>query len=517
MKTALLALLTISLGWMAPARADRTPPRWSLIIYSAIDEEEIAQYTDPLVARLLRVRLPSDVELLIQNDTFGSQGVTRSIRRPGEATQTQELKEHDSASRKQVASFVRWASKHAQGAHRIFIVMTHSWGWKGIIQDFTLPGKPEEDSMLPLREFASAVAESGMNPDVLFLDSCVLGNVEAISEFADLAPLLVVSQRETPYSGFPYDRLFEMLGNSAYGPTEVARAIPETYVSAYTRGGALAAGEGEFDVVTAATIDTSRWHAFERQFKKLVSKLRRVEAREFLRHNPMWPSSIADIDSDTDLVELLSRLPEWSADTGVLDQANTMLQEIGYPLSEADPAAELIEIPGSKDIRVRIQADSIVPLEKALETIQTRWNEANQDLPPLKEPTFAIQNQGSERVFSVRYSHPRGTSYVRPWLPGTLWAEVEYTDTKGQAIEMRFTRTRDWVSVPAFPATSFLVSEAHTFGAPFIHGVGINFKPLMNSSEERATDPLNGLKGPDLYRSLRWNEVTGWGDLVLLK
>ncbi len=504
------------LYFASSALAEPTVPRWSVIVYSGIDEEEIATFTDPVVEQLLSMHLPDDVELLIQNDSFEKNGVTRAIRRPGEPTEFKTLKEHDSASRKHFESFARWADQNARGAHRMFLVMTHSWGWKGIIQDYTIPGKPDTDTMMPLREFAAAVEASGMRPDVLFLDSCVLGNAEALSEFADLAPSLIVSQRETPYSGFPYEELMPLLASDGLGPRDVAQAIPERYVSAYTRGGSLLTKEGEFDVVTVAAVDGVQWRHFEKQFKKLVKKLATAQARDALLSNPTWPKALADADSNTDLVELLTRIHSWVLDPGVLELADDLLARIGYPESVALPAKEVHEIPASKAITVRLQADSVVQMEKALEVLKGRWLEANQDLNLPTKASYEVSDRG-ERTFVVRLKSPKRAVHVRPWLPGTLWAEISYVDDEGETVRERFTRSSDLVSVPSFPRSSYLISEAHSFGAPFIHGIGVNFNPLMNEEEDRATDPITGLAGPDLYRSLEWNRRTGWGDLILLK
>ena len=80
MKFFVASILLFGLGCGSVAFAAELPIRWSVIIYSAIDEEEIASFTDPAVKQLLEMSLPADVELLIQNDTFAPAGVTRSIR-----------------------------------------------------------------------------------------------------------------------------------------------------------------------------------------------------------------------------------------------------------------------------------------------------------------------------------------------------------------------------------------------------------------------------------------------------
>lgn len=99
---------------------------------------------------------------------------------------------------------------------------------------------------------------------------------------------------------------------------------------------------------------------------------------------------------------------------------------------------------------------------------------------------------------------------------------------KERWISKTLTRAKSYFAAYDFPSTSFLVSEAHSQGAPFIHGIGIMFKPLMDENEERGIEDGyignttqqerdSHTKGPDYYRHTTWNKATGWGDLILLK
>jgi len=174
---------------------------WSIIIYTGTDEEELALNYDPAFQKILDAPLPANMELLTEHDTHRPDGTFRTIRRGVAPIERIALPEQDSAHPRSMAEFLKWASVNARGEKRLFMIITHSWGWRGVIQDYTLPGKPGADSMMPLRELARVMREEKFRPDIFWLDACVLGNVELIEEFKKTSPYLIVSQRSMPYSG----------------------------------------------------------------------------------------------------------------------------------------------------------------------------------------------------------------------------------------------------------------------------------------------------------------------------
>jgi len=492
---------------------------WSLVIYAANDEKDLDMHSGAIVDSLLNLPLPKNVQLLIENDTFIKPAATRYIRN-WKRTEKISLPELDSASPEVFADFLDWAKAESVGTHTILIIMTHSWGWKGIIQDYTLPDRPDEDTMMPLYRFSEAVVESSLNPDLVFLDSCVLGTAESIHELRDLSRYLIVSQRETPYSGYPFEELFALLATETARPVDVARFIPGSYVRAYSQNGKLAGKEGEFDVVTVASINTDRWSKFADKFSQFVATVEAVGFRKKLIDLAKWSKAFVDGDWDIDLVELLFRLPAFADSEEVFSSAQILLDEIGYPEAVAMESAEAWEFRSDEveEFELRFKADRYMlrnySPKKVLAKLKKRWVENNQEFRSKhRKLNFTVRN----REFVVSGLVPKTGIFVRPWLPGVLEVKLSVKDSSNVWKKTRYMREKDYFSVTKFPTTSFLVAEAHTQGAPFIHGVGINLKPLMNKKEERAVDLIRGLKGSDLYRANSWNKKTGWADLILFK
>jgi len=498
------------------ARAVR---EWSLLVYAAVDSNDLKRHAGAAIRELLETKLTERVEIVMENDAYGRKRIQRTIRRGSEPIIKTLIPEKDSADPETLAQFLQWANANAQGGRRMLLVITHAWGWKGIIQDFSLPDRPG-NTMMPLPEFARVLR--GWPSDILFLDSCILGNAEVLEELQDTARFVVASQRETPYNGFPYAELLAMLGRAQSAPMDVARRIPEKYAASYGRGGARAAMEDSYDVVTSVAVDMAQWRGFAPKFKALVDALRATGFREKLAADPDWPAAIADEDSNVDLYELLTRLHAQSPDPAVRSRINSLLAAIGYPEAVAQESAQAVNLNPAQvqGFEVRIEADEHFKSAQALKTLRRQWEEANLDLAP-RDLHFEFQDKntpggGRARWLIVRGSVRKPVS-LRVWLPGTQRVELALLDRSGSWSRTGLSRSRDYFSAAQFSSGSFLLGESHSQGAPFIHGVGVNMKPLMDNNEVRAEDPRTGLRGPGLYRATRWNQVTGWGDLVLVR
>lgn len=503
----------------APAvTAPRAARDWSLLVYAAVDADDLEAHAGAALRELLETRLSQNVEVLMEEDAYGRKQMQRTIRRGREPAIKTLIPEQDSASPQALEQFLSWANSNTQSRHRMLLIITHSWGWKGIIQDFSLPAGAG-NTMMSLPEFSRILRR--WSSDILFLDSCILGNAEVLEELQGAASYIVASQRETPYSGFPYAQLLRMLGSGQSLPRDIASRIPEAYVAAYARGGARAAMEGSYDVVTSVAVDMEKWRGFAPGFKELTTALKAAGLRDKLAAAPDWPSAIADEDSNVDLYELLTRLHAQFPSQIVSSRINSLLTAIGYPDAEAGKSAQVVSLDPerTKSFRVMIEADEHYDSAEALEILKQQWESANPDLAS-GALHFEFQDKAAQSGDQARWLIVRGEvtkpMALRVWLPGTQRVKLALLDRNGSWHRTTLTRRQDYISASQFPRSSFLVGEAHSQGAPFIHGIGVNMKPLMDNTEERANDPLTGLLGPALYRSTRWNQATGWGDLILL-
>ncbi|MBI4924944.1 MAG: hypothetical protein HY843_03385 [Bdellovibrio sp.] len=489
-------------------------PAWSVIIYAATDEAELAEHADPILQNLLENELPQEIELLIEKDSL-NEGASRIIKQHSQVLDIQPLEEPDSADPVHFKDFLTWAISHVQGTKKMVIILAHSWGWKGIIQDFFIPNQPEVNTMSRIREFANAFKETNFTPDILFLDSCILGNVEPIDELRAITRYIAVSQRETPYSGILYSELLKILKDQTLSAKETLSRLPELYVKAYSSGSAIIPTESDYPVITMAALDLNLWEEFKNNFTSLVQSLKSSGFRDFLKQHPTWQEKFADEDSNVDLVTLLREILKISTDNTVKLKINEILWRLGFSGQNNNEINKLLTIPKNNYFKFKIPILSLKASKKLKETFIKQFKEQNQDIELPQNLKFHLRTL-NKKTFFIIIGFAEKNYKLRPWLPGVKSFKLQLTNLKEKKTTRNFSIEQDYYVRRDFPSTSFLVSEAHSQGAPFINSIGIFLKPLMDENEVRATDPITGLKGPAYYLNLPWNQSTGWGELTLL-
>jgi hypothetical protein len=518
-----LFLSFFSLIMVLNGRAFCDAPDWSIIIYAATDADDLYKAEASLEA-LLKHNIPQNVELLIEWDSHKNP-VKRFIKRNNKI-ENDILPEADSASTYVFKRFLNWANKNAQGKKRLFVDVSHSWGWKGIIQDYNVPDKPSQDTMMLIKEFREAFIQTEFNMDIMFLDGCILGTTEVLEDLEDTVQYIVVSQRETPYGGFPFLKLFEDLKQNM-SVKELARLIPLRYVEAYSHDGSMAQDEGEYDVVTAVTVDLYKWKLFSDKFRYYVSLLAQNGFRERLAKNYNWFENIIDVNFENgkfsssdyiaDLVELIKRIPAFmNNEKEIVNESKKLLDFIDYPEAISDQTEGILTIENKNkaQFELLIEADPFINIDEVGKKVLDRWLENNHDLLIDYDFYYDLIAIDSKNYFVIKGAVNAPFKF-RPWLPGVKNIIIE-TQYKNWA-RTSYTKEFDYFYTTEFPESSFLVSEAHTQGVPFIHGIGIMMKPHMKRNEirgENTRDP--SIKGQDYYKSLSWNQNTGWGDLILI-
>lgn len=493
----------------AHAAPHSSNPQWSFILYAATDESDLAHHSDPLIEEMLKIKLPPSVEILIEQDTDLSGGTRRMILRSGERPRVRTSQhEEDSASRASVTSFLQWAKENARGKKKMLIPFTHSWGWKGIIQDYTIPNRPDSDTIMLLSVFTELVKASGLRPDIFFPDSCVLGSVEALDYFTQLAPFVIVSQRETPYSGFPLEEIIETIEAGHGSPEMLAREIPKLYAAAYSRGGSKSHLEGEYDLITIASIRSSEWSPFKSAFRNWVKRLGQTGLHQKLLEKPTWPLKFVDReDSYADLLVLMRELKE---------EGTQELHEAIGSRPEFSREQDEIILRDAQTLTITIQGDEILPLEVAQKSLRKRWSAANQGVRIPRTLRFNVLDDPREgRVVKISGKIGLNPFRFRPWIPGATWVRVNWKDRAGKNHREEYRRAVDYEYNDQFEAGKLLIAEAHSQGSPYLRSIAIHLKPRMDCDEIRASHPELSWKGPDFYRMLPWNQDTGWAHLIL--
>jgi hypothetical protein len=170
----------------------------------------------------------------------------------------------------------------------------------------------------------------------------------------------------------------------------------------------------------------------------------------------------------------------------------------------------------TRSFELRIETCPYLQKDRALGEMKAAWQGLNQDLQLPAALAFDIsdfwEDKRPRREFIVRCPDGVMKSPVRfrPWAAGAKYCLLKTVDRSGRAAEKRYIKGVDYISVTDFPESSFMAAEAHSQGAPFIHGIGI----AMGPSQKPGAESIPAPGGPEAYRATAWNKKTGWADLI---
>lgn len=145
-----------------------------------------------------------------------------------------------------LADFVRWGAETYPAEHTAVILWDHGFGWRGGFVDGT------SKSSMRLRDITTGLRDSGVHPDLVAFDACLMGMHEVGMSLRGVADTLVASEEVEPGGGFPYGEwLSRLVAAPTMTPTELGRTLGEAY-TAYFDSGLRARA------VTLSTIDLTR-------------------------------------------------------------------------------------------------------------------------------------------------------------------------------------------------------------------------------------------------------------------
>lgn len=117
--------------------------------------------------------------------------------------------------------FLRWGMEKYPARHYAVVVGDHGKGFLGTGFDDV------HRDTLRLPELREALSQSGLKPDVLVLDACLMGQLEVASELQDRAGYLVASEEILGRDGLPHA---DLLGWLAAHPEGSGRELSQALV-----------------------------------------------------------------------------------------------------------------------------------------------------------------------------------------------------------------------------------------------------------------------------------------------
>ena len=152
---------------------------------------------------------------------------------------------------KELASFIANGMKKYPGNTDVVFLAGHGFGYRQVA---SMPVKELRRSL----DDASAMA--GKKPDVIVMESCLMGNVEAMSELRNSAKAAVVSEEVLAATSLPLDDMMADAANKGGTPQEIAKRMVEL-------------ADGSEGLGTLAAIDLTKMDGVNKALDKLGNNL----------------------------------------------------------------------------------------------------------------------------------------------------------------------------------------------------------------------------------------------------
>jgi len=218
-------LLKVSFVFLFLLSACSTPrSTWDFLIYMDADNNlDVEMLKD--MEEMQEGANSDDVRLLVQLDLRYGQTAKRYEIKNGIKTELDDIGEVDMTDRQTLTDFLIWAKSKTEKTadHTVLILSDHGNGWdqmvgpsptdklrsRSIFEDYDngKRGVPAMHNHV-VRE---AIEAANIELDILGLDASIMGTIEAIYEFSDLAEVIISSQEVGYASGWDYKDIFSRL------------------------------------------------------------------------------------------------------------------------------------------------------------------------------------------------------------------------------------------------------------------------------------------------------------------
>ena len=212
----------------AARSANQAPANsWTVLVYvhadHNLDESSVVDLQE-----MAAVGSSDSFRIVTQWDRLGGEGVTRGVVVKGDLEVVQKLPELNSDDPKNLAEFISWGVKAYPAARYGLVMWDHGGQWTGFGGDETNNGGGM--GLADTRAGIEAgMAGAGLKQwDFLTFDSCLMGGLEILWEFAGLTKLYIAAPEIDYGDGWDYTATFGFLKANpgtdmiAFGKREVA-------------------------------------------------------------------------------------------------------------------------------------------------------------------------------------------------------------------------------------------------------------------------------------------------------
>ena len=245
--------------------------KWTVMVYMAGDNNlDSASLRD--ISEMAKVGSSRKVNILVQLDR-GKDLLTRRfyITEGGgyEKDLVETFAETNTGDPKVLENFVLWAIEKYPARRYFLILWNHEGGWwengsrqwsvvsrqKKPRNIFWMNSQPETRNSQPersiayddtsrdaldnreLKEVLSRISKKiGKKIDLLGMDACLMQMVEVAYQLKDCVEIMVGSEEEEPFDGWPYDKILQVIKKRPRSwPATIAKRIVREYIKSYEK------------------------------------------------------------------------------------------------------------------------------------------------------------------------------------------------------------------------------------------------------------------------------------------
>ena len=372
--------------------------KWTFMVYMAGDNNlDGAALRD--IAEMAKAGSTKDVHVLVQLDRLEDQKTRRFRITQGGGFKTdciESFGDTNTGDPQVLYSFVKWAADNYPADRYALILWNHGSGWwedaksraagpagkkprqplfrhnlpqthRSICYDDTSDGDALDNRELRV-VLAGICILLGRKIDLLGMDACLMNMVEVAWQLQDSVNLIVGSEIEEPFDGWPYT---EIISRLTARPRQDAAALARWIVRSY-----LASYKGKGETVTQSAIDASRISDVATRLDALASALIAALDTDAKLIMNAWRQSPRFYDDNYIDLACFARNLRRKAGPDIRTKADALIAALkpgkGHPILSQGKIGP--EVRGTGGLSIYFPADRINPAYRTLDfCTDCRW------------------------------------------------------------------------------------------------------------------------------------------------
>lgn len=224
------------------------------------------------------------------------------------------LPEVDSGDPVELTKFIEWGTSMYPADKYAVVMWNHGSGWKSP-QDNIDKGIAWDDvtgSNINTLEMKQALADTGVDFDIIGFDACVMGSLEIAYQLKDLGSVMVGSELNEPFDGWPYDTILaDLQSNPTSDASTLGTNIVDNYIESFASGD-----------VTMAAVDLSRLDTLTDSLDTAVTYI-----EDYLDYEPVYDIAYNEVNAYVDFYDLMDKIKDAYGDINLSDRIDKVLTD----------------------------------------------------------------------------------------------------------------------------------------------------------------------------------------------